>query len=513
MLARVERWLLDLESRLDSTPSGQVRERNQALAFLAGGRPDDAAATMVAAVREWNRRFAYPQILIGAPDEVARQFQEAAVGSPVVRHQPPPTSTQIPAVAALSAIARERVDERAANARTVYSPLARAITNAGGPGSALGVIAGHVETAIPGLLVFNSTPFRRTDAVELPNGRTRVVTDVPAMGYAFVADEPAESEPSAAPAQASASPVVNHSDFRFEIDRKTGTIASLITRSDGREWVQGRGLNAVSGAILEELNNEVVPGVGVRLTMHRWSSDLHQFRSTITAYDALPWVDVENYVDTQPREALQYRFEFAAPDGLVRWEIPAGHRETPAPVEHAVHLRWLAVRSGLDTVLFRGLDAPYVSVRTSGAIVSFSPPGRARFRLRTASFPADVVDCARFGWSAEPFIAVPVEGNPAGSLPRFGKLLVLDQPEAAIIGIKQADDGNGLIVYIQNLLGQPSFLSLGPGLLAFDGGVKVDFLERDLAAQITSVPDGVAFQSPAWGVTALRLLNVRLTGG
>jgi hypothetical protein len=512
MLARVERWLTDLESGLDSTPD-QADESNPALAFLASGRPDDSAAVMVAAVHEWNRRFAFPRILIGAPDELERQFQEAALASPVVGHQPQSARLEIPAIAALAGIARERTEERIASARTTFSTLARAITDDSDPATAFGVIAGQIETAIPGLLVFNSAPFRRTDAVDLLSGQTQVVTDVPAMGYAFLVDEPAATDPIADPVLASASPVVNHNDFQFEVDRKTGAIASLVTRSDGREWVRGSGLNAVSGAILEELSREVLPGVGVRLTMHRWSSDLQQFRSTVTAYDALPWVDVENHVGIQPRDALQYRFEFVAPDAQVRWEVPAGHRESAAPVEHAVHLRWLAMRSGLDTVLFRGLDTPYVSVRAGGTIVSFAPAGRARFRFRAASFPADVVDCARFGWGAEPFVAVPVAENARGTLPRFGKLLILDQPEAAIIGLKPADDGNGLIVYVQSLIGQSSFLSLGPGLLTFDGGRKVDFLERDLEGQITSVPDGVAFQSPGWGVTALRLLNVRLSGG
>jgi len=506
MLARVEHWLNDLETGLGALPTGHVRGSDPALAFLAGGHPDDSVAAMVAAVHEWNRRFGYPRILIGAPNEVEHQFQEAALGSPVVGHQSWPSRLEIPSVAALAEIARDRSEERAANGRTIFSPLARAVATDVQPEMALGVIAGNIGTAVPGFVVFNPAPFRRTDAVELPDRRTRIVTDVPAMGYAFMVDDPI------APSQSSASPVADNTDFRLEIDRKTGAIASLVTRADGREWVQGGGLNSVSGAILEELSREVLPGVGVRLTAQRWSSDLQQFSSTVTAYDALPWVDIENRLHTQPREALQCRFEFVAPDPLVRWEIPAGHRESTLPVERVAHLRWLAMRSGLDTLLFRGLDAPYVSVRTGGTIVSFAPSGRTRFRIRAASFPADVVDCARFGWSAEPFIAVPVGGNPGGRLPRFGKLLVLDQPEAAIVGLKQADDGNGLVVYVQNLLGQSSFLSLGPGLLTFDGARKVDLLERDLESQVSSVPDGVAFQSGPWGVTALRLLNVQLSG-
>jgi hypothetical protein len=89
---------------------------------------------------------------------------------------------------------------------------------------------------------------------------------------------------------------------------------------------------------------------------------------------------------------------------------------------------------------------------------------------------------------------------------------MLDQPSAAIVGLKWADDGDGVIVYVQELSGMASFLSLGYGLLAFDGARQIDFLERDLPGEVTVVPDGVAFQSRPWGVTALRLLGVRLNG-
>jgi len=509
MISRVEDWLGSRERAIGASPSERSRESGEALAFLGDGHPDESVADMVAAVQEWNRRYAYPRILIGDHEDLARRLEDAANGAPA--YAPPLSQIDVPTAVTLGEIARDRSEERSARVQTAFHSLARALDPVAMPVDTFAVIARNVETSIPGFLVLNPAPFRRTDTIQLLGGHVRIVTDVPALGYAFVLGDREGARASESPPPAS--PLVVNPTYRLELDRKTGSIVSLVTRSDGREWVRDDGLNAVRGAILEGFTRQVLPGVGIRLIVRRWSSDLQEFRSTYTVYDSLPWIDIENDVTAEPRNPLQYRFDFVTTDPQVRWEIPAGHCESAPPLAQAVHLRWLAVRSSLDTVLFSGLDAPHVSVRGDGTITSFAPSGRSRYRIRAASFPADVTDCARFGWGAEPFTVVPVSGNPDGTLPRFGPLVILDQPEAAVVGLKLADNGDGLIVYVQELLGQPSFLSLGPGLLSFNGARKIDFLERDLPEDVTSVPDGVAFQSRPWGITAMRLLNVRLNGG
>jgi hypothetical protein len=77
------------------------------------------------------------------------------------------------------------------------------------------------------------------------------------------------------------------------------------------------------------------------------------------------------------------------------------------------------------------------------------------------------------------------------------------------VGIKPADNGNGIIVYVQELLGSNRYATLGTGVLTFQAGRKVDFLERDLE-DVSTVPDGVAFDISAWGVVAVRLLDIGL---
>ena len=118
-----------------------------------------------------------------------------------------------------------------------------------------------------------------------------------------------------------------------------------------------------------------------------------------------------------------------------------------------------------------------------------------------------MADCSRFGWSAEPFAAIPVAGTENGSAPRFGNAVVLDQTDAALIGLETSVDGTSMTAFLQNLTEQPRFLTLGYGLLRWTGAHQIDFLGRE-TAPVTDVPDGLGVQVSGWGVVAVRMTGV-----
>jgi hypothetical protein len=109
-------------------------------------------------------------------------------------------------------------------------------------------------------------------------------------------------------------------------------------------------------------------------------------------------------------------------------------------------------------------------------------------------------------------VATAVRANPDGRLPRHDALLYVDQPGVAIIGIKPADDGNGVVVYVQELMGSSRYVSLGTGLLTFGAARIVDFIERDTGQEAHPVPKGVLVPLAAWGVAAVRLVDIGLGG-
>ena len=109
-------------------------------------------------------------------------------------------------------------------------------------------------------------------------------------------------------------------------------------------------------------------------------------------------------------------------------------------------------------------------------------------------------------------VTIPVHANPDGVLPRHDALLYVDQPGVAIIGLKPADDGDGVVVYVQELMGSSRYVSLGTGLLTFGGARMVDFIERETGQEARPVPHGVLVPLAAWGVSAVRLVDVGLGG-
>ncbi|UCF39999.1 MAG: hypothetical protein JSW43_09680 [Gemmatimonadota bacterium] len=516
MTRRVERWLTTTPLLLSPALG-----REEGLAFVVNTEPDDTQPAMLEAVRQWNQRFAYPRIVIGAGEELVAAIDGRRSALIPVAPGSYHAHDTLPDAAAMAAIVSLRAAERAAHAGRALQTLSERLGSAGratpseryDPHVALRSVAAQIPTTLPGTLVFNPSPYLRTDVALLPDGTEQVVTDVPELGYAFIVDQPrgaASSERLVAGADTPSNTLAG-AHLRLELDPRSGAIGSLVSVPDGREWVRpgSDGLNAIPGSIVEGLAHETIPGVGTRLVARRWSPARGDVRTTVTVYDALPWIDITNDAAAVGERAMEYLFAFDLPGARAMWEVPAGHEDATAPVYYVAHLRWLTVSSQRGAALFRGLDAPFVSVMQDGTVLAHGPRGRVRYRLSVTSDPVDPTLATRFGWGAEPLLAARVDRQPTGRLPRHGPLVVVDQPGMAIVGLKPADDGNGIIVFVQELLGSSRFVTLGESVLTFQSGRRVDYLERDLG-EVSDVPGGVAFDIAAWGVVAVRLLDVGL---
>ena len=364
------------------------------------------------------------------------------------------------------------------------------------------------------MLVWNPSPIPRTDAVTLPDGTEQMVTDVPGLGYAYLPTRTASaSRPFVQPGPPSA---FGHL-FTVRLDPETGAVSSLYNRADDREWVRAgtAGPNAVPGATLESITRMRLPDIGMRLIARRRTA-WGPLTTTVTAYDTEPWIDITNEFEDENAENLQVDFHFAVDDPLIAWETPAGFDETSGPLGPIAHLRWLRLLSRDDwQVLFRGLDAPYVACDANGWIVSLSPPGRSRYRIKVSSPYAPPDEAWHFGWSAEPFVVTPVEATTTASslLPRYGHLIEVDQPGIAPFAIKQADNGDGAIVYLQELIGTERTVRLTAGILGFRGARRVDVLERHLGILFVGSEPAVDVLLPAHGIGVVRLLDLYLRRG
>ena len=483
-------------------------DTSEAVTFVAETQVTDALPGMVAAVREWNRRYAHPSIVIGGAEDLERVTAHVPTAVPTIEAASGSVVRAAPDAATLAHLAAEREHAAQRRVRTVLGSLATFMTEPSTTMDAAQRIAAGIDTRVPGYLVVNPSPFRRTDVITLDDGRLQLVTDIPPLGYTFALD--AGTAVDTAPIDAADGPLtIEGRTLTAQIDVSSGAIRSLRFRDHWRQWAAGRGINAADTATMLGGERRTFAGVASRLVLRRYSAYHGDFRSSITTYEALPWIDIENRADAPERPSFGYGFDFTLEDATVRWEIPAGHAAAAAPLD-LVHLRWLALDSPVASLLFRGVHTPYVTVARGSRIDTPSASGLARYRIHLTTEAPSVADCAEFGWNTEPLTVVPVSGNEGGRLPRFGVPFVLDQMDAAIIGVETTADAERAVVYIQNMASDSRLLTLGFGLLGWTDARRVDFRDREIAEGVTPVPDGLAVQAPPWGVVAVRLEGLRL---
>ena len=480
---------------------------------LVSGAATDRLGAAAAALEEWRSHFAYPRIVTDDPTTYFTAVQQH-YGDKITAWDPraqaaagPPSPAQADATAAA------RTRERSRRAEAMIACVTRLLPDGG---TGLETIARQLALPLPGTLVFNPAPYSRTELVTLTDGSERVVTDLPALGYAYFPLGAGSFAEWTAAADHAHDLVAETEQFHVALDPDSGAIRSLVSRDDGREWVrQGAlGLNEMDGAQLLEHTRAALAGVGVRIETLRRSPEFGLVRSTVTVYDHLPRIDLVNQAAAAGQRALRYRFAFALDSPQVQWEIPAGADSAPAPVQ-ATPLRWLRLVGQAGTVSLGVLEAAAAHVDETGLLTSYGPQGAVHYRIAVgaAGAPDRPDDPWRFGWGMEPLLTAEVPGTGAARLPSFGRLLVVDQPGVAILGAQWARGGDGVIVYLQELTGQQRVATLGGGILGWTAARLVDLIERDLGAPAMTMVNGAGVMLKPYGVAAVKLLGPRLASG
>lgn len=503
MTALIERWLIAI-----SAPAAVDA------AFVLGGDPS-AAFQALAAVRRWNGRFAYPRIVIGHDGERLRHWHGGTAHGVRTADEVVPAAAiaDAPSIALLEVMRRDREQ------MTVERTDGLVALAAGVMGSPAGLdsLARAVASPFSGTMVLNTVPMTRTDIVTLSDGRDEIVTDVPGLGYAFVIAQTVDQDANPTGWRENAvtsPPILEGAGVSMILDSSSGAIKSILDRRTGRSVpLDAEGLNASSGARVETISVATLPGGGTRLSVSRRLNDESRLHTTYTAFESLPWLDIQNRFDPIGTPGpIAYRFGFADPDARISWDVPAGWRRGQPPLGLLTHLRWLGVSAAGWTMLFRGYDAPAISVESSGTLVSHAAPGVSRYRLRFDDATDSWAEAWRFGWETEPFVTAAVAGPSGGSLPTAASWLAIDQSDVALLGVKRADDADGAILYLHELSGTPRTVSLQPGLLRFQSARRVDFVERDLGPIDGMVGEGVWVELAPHEIVTVRLRELSSSG-
>jgi len=457
---------------------------------------------------------------------------------------------------------------------------------------------GGATQAGSGRLVFNASSWPRSDVAHVPDGAGRrfayagaelpavdfpdgsalvLVRDVPALGYVALAEgerppRPAADDGAALDAQGGG--------FHLALDSATGAIRSL-TGGDGKDRVNPgawSGLNqlvyvrggarsalwtdgsrdylkappelAVAQAQLVAARRERLPGIGVRLVATRRLEGFPSLTSTVTLYDELPWIDIENRLAKTPtleKEALYVAFPFALTKPVVEVEVPLGRmtverdQQAGSCRDWFCHAHWVWLHDATDGVLWSGPDTPLFTlndvfrgawrrrIEPDGTLFAYAmnnywhtnyaarQGGEQIFRFRVSLLPpgAEPAEPVRRGWAAcDPlYVSAPYTATVPGPLIAKDAALSLQDPGALVVGAKPADDGEGAVVKLLDVAGAARSVTIRPAAYTFRAARRTNLVEMNGDALPVAQDGRVTLDLPAWGVGAARLFTPREGSG
>jgi hypothetical protein len=300
--------------------------------------------------------------------------------------------------------------------------------------------------------------------------------------------------------------VIANRDFRVEVDTLRGTF-SLSRRTLGRDLAARGGLNEYvyvagrdpRGAMHAERQLVSVTERGPLV----WTLEVRGMapgsdqgiRSEIRLYDGVDRIDVLNTIDktrTYDPEAVLYRFDFNFQEPQLRVDVPWGSYrpeidQVPGASKNYLGLqRWVDIQGAQSGVTFVSIDAPLVQIgeiRTDPIIAGWlehiepsatlfsyvmnnywetnyraaqGGPHAFRYALRPRG-KFDEAEAERFAVGVgQPLIAVPV--RPHAPPVRSPFRLISERVIATLV--KQADDGDGLVLRLYNPGGRSATATL-----------------------------------------------------
>lgn len=448
---------------------------------------------------------------------------------------------------------------------------------------------GRAGRAGRGRLVFNAGTWERTDVARVPGGAGKALAfegrelpavdledgdalvllrDVPPLGYLALTESDRSPR---APAPDGDSLGASAGGFTIKLDDKTGAIRSL-TGPDGKDRVKASdwsGLNQlvyarggersalwtsgdrddlkkqpqldITQARFARSRREKLPGIGVRLVTERALDGFPAITSTVTLYDELPWIDIENRLTKTPtlsKEALYVAFPFAFTKPVVEVEVPLGRMTVDKDQQPGscrdwyCHTHWVWLHEGTDGLLWSAPDTPLFTLNDlfrgqwrrgivpDGTLFAYamnnywhtnyaaSQGGSVTFRFRISLLaPGDAAEPVKRGWAAcDPlYVSPPYTNEKPGPLLATDRALFYADKNMMIVAAKLADDGEGAIVKLLDIAGQARTAGVWPAAYQFKVARRTSLVEQN-GDPITLGSDGRApIDLAAWGLGSARL--------
>jgi alpha-mannosidase len=421
-------------------------------------------------------------------------------------------------------------------------------------GAALDTLAASIDTGdlTEPVVVFNPTPFRRHEAVELAGGPRLV--DVPPLGWTTIDAAPAAARPSSvAPVEVGDGWMDNghlrlewDADGRltrvFDIDHDrevlaAGAFGNLFQLHEDRPldydaWDVDRTYldqttDLAGDALTGPVEIKAVEAGGARGAVRfRRSFGASTIDQTMVLVAGSRRVDFVTEVDWhEDHKFLKVAFPVAVHAAAARFEIQFGHLARPThantPYEQArfevCAQRWADLsEAGFGVALLNdckyGYDVLGNTLRLSLLRAPTAPDplcdrGRHRFTYALLPHGGDLTPVIAAGYALGGPLdarAVRAAAMPTAARPTEHSLVTVSDPGFVVETVKAADDGRGIILRGYEALGGRRRVRLRPGVPCTTA-VRTDVLERD-GDPVDVDGDGIHLWVRPFELVTLRLM-------
>ena len=329
----------------------------------------------------------------------------------------------------------------------------------------------------------------------LGNRLTFTARDVPAMGYKMFWVNRV-SKPFGSNVIVNGS-VVENQFFRVRVDQNKGVITGIYDKVNRRSVMAPGQLSSLLQILLEDSNGMSARTLGqikgkqslldeselvkidvgpAKVTLqfdHRYGRSI--FTQELTLYDAVPRIDIklaadwrESWVKDKTTPMLKIAFPTNLKNPKATFEIPYGSIERPRNGAEVVGQKWADLSdpdygvSILNDCKY-GFDASGSTLRMSLIRSPHKPDPQSDIGMHEMTFS---IYPHKGDWRAagtvqrgyelnQPLVALVTKGH-EGWLPTAKSFLSVSAPNLVVTALKQAEDGDGLIVRLYETTGEPS---------------------------------------------------------
>ncbi|NSW55087.1 MAG: alpha-mannosidase [Armatimonadetes bacterium] len=396
---------------------------------------------------------------------------------------------------------------------------------------------------------------------------------LPPVGYRSYVVEPVAAQPEDGPraylkelgrpiyrlgyvcAQTSSPVAIGNDLLEITICPESGGITSLIDKATGKDLVpEGEVLGVIqreqevphgmTAWQLAPISDRVEPLAGATLDMVSEGPNVaavrlsgkhneSEYALNIRVLAGVPRIDFElnvNWLERgDPRTgvpALRVSFPLNVSDGAANFEIASGHIEREADGEEVPALNWADLTGKMEDGTVAGAtlvnDCKYGhqafenGLRLTLLRSSYDPdplPEIGRHEIRFALVPHvgafDPAAAIKAGYAFNHRIIPVATTAHTGDLPAEGSALEVLTDNVMISGIKQAEDGDGLVIRLYEFGGieTEARVRLHSRIAAPDSAaVETDMMEQPLANSTASMSgDTLSVKVPAFGIATVKI--------